>query len=73
MPTIIQNIERAISERGLKKKYVADKAGYSPQQFSDLLSGRRVLKAIDISKIARALDVSPNELFREIQSDQERR
>lgn len=63
MPTVIQNIEKMIENRGLKKKYVAQKAGYSPQQFSELLGGRRTMKAQDISQIARALEVSPNDLF----------
>lgn len=65
MPTVIQNIERIIAEHGLKKKYVAAKAGYSPQQFSEMLRGKRVIKAEDISLLSHALEVSPNELFSE--------
>ncbi len=65
MPTVIQNIERIISERGLKKKYVAAKAGYSPQQFSEMLGGKRCIKADDISSLSKALGVSPNDLFSE--------
>ena len=39
--TVIKNTEAIIREKGLKKKSVAEKAGYSKQQFSNLLNGRK--------------------------------
>lgn len=65
MPTVIENVEKIIKERGLKKKYVAAKAGLTSQQFSELLGGKRVFKAEDVSALAQALSVSPNDLFKE--------
>lgn len=56
-------IERVIFEKGLKKQAVAQQIGMTPQQFSDLLSGRRMLKSGDIMPICEALDISPNELY----------
>ncbi len=63
MNTVIKNTEAIIREKGLKKKSVAEKAGYSKQQFSNLLNGRKILKESDILRIATALDVTPNDLF----------
>ncbi len=63
MSTIIANTEAIIKDRGFKKKYVAEKAGYSKQQFSNLLNGRKVFKVDDVLRIANALEVTPNELF----------
>ena len=58
----IKVIEMVIVEKGLKKQAVAQKIGMTPQQFSDLLNGRRIMKVTDVIPICEALDISPNEL-----------
>lgn len=58
-----QIINRIIAEKGLKKCAVAQKAGYSPQQFSDMLKGRRKIHYDDVPKLCEALQITPNELF----------
>lgn len=63
MNSVVYNINRIIKERGLKKNVVAEKAGYSANQFSAFLHGRKTIKASDVSSIAKALDVTPNDLF----------
>lgn len=63
MPTVLENLERIIRDRGLKKKYVAEKAGYTQQQFSELINGKRVIRATDICKLSDALEVTPNDLL----------
>lgn len=63
MNTITQNVELIIADKGLKKKSVAIKAGYTKQQFSNLMNGRKIIKPDDIIKIANALEVTPNDLF----------
>lgn len=60
---VIKNTEAIIKDKGLKKKHVAEKAGYSRQQFSDLLNSRRTFKVDDIIRVAKALEVTPNDLF----------
>lgn len=57
------NIKRIIVRRGLKQRAVAELAGFSVQQFSALLNHRKVVKDADVAAIARALGVTPNELF----------
>lgn len=63
MNTLATNIELIIEDKGLKKKSVAIKAGYTKQQFSNLINGRKTIKPEDIIKIAMALEVTPNDLF----------
>lgn len=63
MSTVINNIEAIIKDKGLKKKSIAEKAGYSKQQFSNLLNERKKFKETDILQIATALGVTPNDLF----------
>ena len=52
-----------IAEKGLKQGRVAQKAGFTPQEFSDMLNGRRLIKACEIPRIAEALGVSVNDVY----------
>lgn len=61
---LILNIRQLICQKGLLQKYVAEKSGFSQQEFSDMLNGRKTLKAEYIPRIAKALDVSPNDLYK---------
>ena len=56
-------VNRIITERGLKQTAVAKMAGMSDQTLSDMLNGRRLIKAKDVLALAHALDVTPNDLF----------
>ncbi|HBH71121.1 MAG TPA: XRE family transcriptional regulator [Lachnospiraceae bacterium] len=60
---ITNNARRIIAEKGLKQCAVAKMAGYTPQEFSDMLCGRRVIRANDIAAICMALEITPNDLF----------
>lgn len=60
---IATNTKRIIADKGLKQKAVAAKAGFSDKQFSALMTGRRIIKDVDVMAIAIALDATPNELF----------
>ena len=56
-------LKQIIARKGLKNLYVAEYAGYTAQELSDMLNGRRLIKACDIPKIAKALGVEINYLF----------
>ena len=59
---IAENTKRIISEKGMKKRAVAERAGFSESQFSALLNNRKVIKDSDVIAIANALSVTPNDL-----------
>lgn len=61
---VAYNIKRIITSLGTKNKFIAEKAGYTEQQFSNMLNGRKLITDIDIPKLAKALGVTPNELFK---------
>ena len=63
MTVVEENIRRILNEKGLKHKVVAVRAGLTPQQFSDMLNGRRNIYDIDVLHISMALEVTPNELL----------
>lgn len=67
------NILRIINVKGLKQKVVAEKAGYSSQQFSDMLNGRKIIRPLDTKAIAIALEVDANELFKVSEKEAGRR
>ena len=63
MSIVAENTRNIIKAKGLKNKVVAERAGYTEQKFSRLLNGQKVIESMDILKIAKALDVTPNDLF----------
>lgn len=52
-----------IEKKGMKNLHVAKKAGYSPQKLSDMLNGRRLIKACDIPNLALALGVKIDDIY----------
>lgn len=61
-PVIIQT-KKIIHERGIKQKVIAEKAGYTAQQFSNMLNGRKIIECTDVLRISAVLNVTPNDLF----------
>lgn len=61
---VIRNIKRIISEKGMKQGVVAERAGFTPQEFSHILNGRRKLLRVEyVMPIAEALGVEANDLY----------
>lgn len=58
-------IGQIIVKKGLKQKAVAERCGWPQQVLSDMLNGRRLIKACDIPIIAQSLDVSVDDLYRD--------
>lgn len=63
MNIVIDNIKSIIKSNGLKQKYVAEKAGLTPQDFSDILNGRKRFEINYVVNICNTLGITPNELF----------
>lgn len=57
------NIACEVKARGMKYGAVAERAGFSKQQFSDMLNGRKIIKPCDILAISSALEMDVGELF----------
>lgn len=63
---VANRVREIIKEKGLKQTALAEKAGFSAQEFSDMLNGRRLMRAVDIASIINALrgvGVDANYLF----------
>lgn len=61
---VAPNVKRIIKQKCLKQTAIAEKAGYTPNQFSSMMNGRKIIKDTDILNMAMALEVDANELFK---------
>ena len=54
----IDNIRHLIRTKGLKQTYVAEQAGLTDQQLTDILNNRRLLRVEHLEPLARVLGVT---------------
>lgn len=59
-PKAAEMLNDYISEKGLKKAYLADKLGMSPSNFGAYIHGLRKFDADFALKISKVLDLDPN-------------
>lgn len=60
---LVIGLKVIIAQKGLKQIYIAEQAGYTAQEFNDMLNGRKLIKACDIPKIAKALGVTADTIY----------
>ncbi len=60
---IAETIQQLINEKGMKNKAVAARIGLTEQQFSDMLNGRQVIRAVHIPMIADVLGVRIGDIY----------
>ena len=61
---IVNNIRGLIETKGMKQGIVAERAGFTPQDFSNMLNERRkLIRAEHLPAIANAIGVDIKELF----------
>ena len=60
-----KGIQKIIAKKGLKNLYVAEKAGFTSQELSDMINGRRLIKACDVPRLATALGVVAGDIYSE--------
>lgn len=63
MQTVVDNVKDLIRTKGLKQKFVAEKMGLSPQEFSNILTGRKKFETEHVVPICNALNITANDLF----------
>lgn len=65
---VVSAVKQILTEKGMKQYVVAERAGFSEQEFSNMLNGRKLLRVEYIPKITKALGISPNDLFEKAES-----
>ena len=57
-------LKNIIKQKKYKNIQVAKKAGYTAQQLSDMLNGRRLIKPCDLLRLSVAVEASFDEICR---------
>lgn len=60
---ILGNIRNIISQKGMKQCVVAERAGFTKQELSNILNGHKLLRVEHIPRLAEALGVEIAELY----------
>lgn len=63
MSIVVKNIKAIIKRNGLKQKYIAEKAGFTENEFSNILNGRKMFRTEYVNSICNVLGIQPNDLF----------
>lgn len=61
--SVAAGIDRLIRENGYIQKAIAEKSGFTDQQFSDMICGRKVIRADYLVPIAKAMRVSIQDIY----------
>lgn len=64
MDTIVRDIKRCITEKGLKVRVLSGKAGMSEKSFYSVMSGKRKLKVSEFFHICEALEIAPSAFYK---------
>lgn len=61
--SVAKGIEKIIDEKGFIQGAIASKAGFSDQQFCDMLKGRKIIRADYLVPIAKAMGVTVQDIY----------
>lgn len=61
---VANNMRFIVEAKGFKHSAVAERAGYSRQQFSDMLNGRKLITADDCIRFRDAVGCTYADLFK---------
>lgn len=56
-------LAKAVENGGYKQSVVAERAGLTSQQFTDIIKKRRRLDANEMFRLCEVLKITPNDLF----------
>jgi transcriptional regulator with XRE-family HTH domain len=57
-----------MQEKCIKQSLLARKAGLGVQEFSSMMTGRKIIRPEHLARIAKALDVTTDELLMEVEN-----
>ena len=60
---VCDRLKLYISDRGLKQKSIAEKAGFTENQMSQILNGKRSISADELEIICNAMNAKPNDIY----------
>lgn len=64
--TVPERIIKIIKESGMKQCVVAERAGLTAQELTDMIKGRRIIKINELIALSTALGVEVNDLVKKV-------
>lgn len=61
---VAEGIRRSMESKGLYQKYVAERAGFTEQQLTDMIKGRKIIRAEYLPALATAIGVEISEFYK---------
>ena len=61
--TVPKRLSQFINASGMKQYAIARKAGLKPQELTDIIANRRIIKINELVALAKALNVNVGELI----------
>lgn len=61
---VASNAKKIIKKKGLLQYAVAREMQMKPKAFNAMLNNRKIITDLDIARLAKVLNVEPNELFK---------
>lgn len=62
---VCERLKIYIRESGLKQCSIASKTGFTENQFSQILNGKRSISADELEVICNAMGASPNDIYKQ--------
>lgn len=60
---VCDRLRKYIDDNGLKQKVIAQKAGFTENQMSQILNGKRNISADELEIICNAMGTAPNAIY----------
>lgn len=60
---VCDRLKQYMSENGLKQKVIAEKSGFTENQMSQMLNGKRNISADELEIICNAMNAKPNDIY----------
>lgn len=61
---VCERLKLYIKKNGYKQCAIAEKSGFTENQFSQILNDRRSISADDLEIICNAMNASPNDIYK---------
>lgn len=66
---VCDRLNAYMKAKGLKQKTIAEKAGFTENQFSQIINDKRSISADELEIICNAIGTTPNEIYKIVHQD----
>ena len=63
---IYEVVKTEMKDTGIKQSFIAEKCGFKPFEFSQMINGHRPMRVDDFYKFCRGMEINPNDIFDQV-------